>query len=149
MQKLYVLYDSRCELCQRLKNWLLVQRQWIPLALVPAGSAKAQQLFPDLPQIATAEDLVVISDNGEVYLNNHAWIMALYALVEYRAWAYRLSHPLLLPLARQAFDTLSKNRHTLSRLLNVATPENIAAELRTVSLEPCAAPQVTIHDYLK
>src|SRR5580704_14413026 len=115
MQKLYVLYDSRCELCQRLKNWLLGQRQWMPLALLPAGSAKVQQLFPDLPKVATTEDLVVISDEGDVYLNNHAWIMALYALTDYRAWAYRLSHPLLLPLARQAFDALSKNRHTLSR----------------------------------
>jgi len=149
MQKLYVLYDSRCELCQRLKNWLLGQRQWIPLALIAAGSPKAQQLFPDLPKIATNDDLVVISDEGNVYLNNNAWIMALYSLTDYQTWAYRLSHPLLLPLARHAFDTLSKNRHALSRMLTLASPENIAAELRTVSLQPCSVPQTTIHDYLK
>jgi len=41
MTKLYVLYDPKCELCCRLKNWILVQRTWIGIALVPAGSEKA------------------------------------------------------------------------------------------------------------
>ncbi len=149
MQKLYVLYDPKCELCLRLKNWLLIQRQWLPLALVPAGSARAQHLFPDLGQIATANDLVVITDEGHVYLNNHAWIMALYALTDYREWAARLAHPLLLPLARQAFDTLSKNRHAISRWLSDGSPEKIAVELQNVTLEPCSLPEGLVSDYLR
>ncbi len=43
MEKLYVLYDPKCELCERLKDWLLVQRTWLGLSMVPAGSEKAQQ----------------------------------------------------------------------------------------------------------
>ena len=149
MQKLYVLYDPKCELCVRLKNWLLVQRQWLPLALVPAASGRAQQLFPELSQIATPEDLVVITDDGHVYLNNHAWIMALYSLIDYRDWAYRLAHPLLLPLARQAFDTLSKNRHAISRWISAGSPSRIAEELRGVTLEPCSLPEGVVSDYLR
>ena len=38
MEKLYVLYDPKCELCERLKDWLLVQRTWLGLCMVPAGS---------------------------------------------------------------------------------------------------------------
>jgi predicted DCC family thiol-disulfide oxidoreductase YuxK len=140
MQKLYVLYDPKCELCCRLKNWILVQRSWIGLAVVEAGSAKAKRLFPELEQVATENDLAVISDDGAVYLNDRAWIMVLYAMVEYRDWAARLTHPLLLPLARQAFATLSKNRHFLSRLLNSENVETIAAALSKVELEPCAMP---------
>jgi hypothetical protein len=79
----------------------------------------------------------VISDEGAVYLNDHAWIMVLYAMVEYREWAARLTHPLLMPLARQAFAALSKNRHFLSSFLST---ETIAAELRRVEIEPCALP---------
>jgi len=150
MEKLYVLYDPKCELCERLKDWLLVQRSWLGLCMVPAGSDKARTLFPELETIASANDLVVISDEGEVYLNDRAWIMALYALEEYRDWACRLSHPLLLPLARQAFATLSRNRYAISRwLIGKYSPERIAGELRKVALQPCSLPAETVSDYLR
>jgi predicted DCC family thiol-disulfide oxidoreductase YuxK len=115
---------------------LLVQRSWIGLSMIPAGSARAKATFPDLEKIARSEDLVVISDAGEVYLNNHAWIMCLYALEEYRDWAIRLASPLLLPLARQAFETLSKNRLALSRWLGSGERETVK-QLSAVALEPC------------
>lgn len=151
MQKLYVLYDPKCELCRRLKDWILVQRSWIGLAVLEAGSEKARRLFPELESIAGKDDLAVISDEGAVYLNNRAWIMVLYAMVEYRDWAARLTHPLLAPLARQAFVTLSKNRHRLSSWLST---ESLANELRKVELEPCAmpaanAPASTVREYLQ
>ena len=141
MEKLYVLYDPKCELCCRLKNWILVQRSWIGIAVLEQGSEKAKRLFPDLERIATKEDLAVISDEGAVYLNDRAWIMVLYAMVEYREWAARLTHPLLMPLARQAFAALSKNRHFISSMLSPENTEALAYELRKVELEPCALPQ--------
>jgi predicted DCC family thiol-disulfide oxidoreductase YuxK len=138
MKTLYVLYDERCAICKRLKEWLLVQRSWIGLSMVPAGSSRAKAMFPALEKIAGSNDLVVISDEGEVYLNNHAWIMCLYALEEYRHWALRLASPLLLPLARQAFDTLSKNRQAISRWASArSTEKEIAEELGNLNLEPC------------
>ncbi len=153
MQKLYVLYDPKCELCCRLKDWLLGQRSWIGLQVIPAGSETARRMFPQLEQIAGQNDLAVISDEGAVYLNDRAWIMVLYALEEYRDWAARLTHPLLMPLARQAYAALSRNRHSLSRWLSSTQPEAIAAELRKVVLEPCALPEdnlpPNIRDYLQ
>lgn len=154
MQKLYVLYDPKCELCCRLRNWILVQRSWIGLALLEQGSDKAKRLFPDLDHIAGQEDLAVISDDGDVYLNNNAWIMVLYAMVNYREWAARLTHPLLMPLARQAFTALSKNRLTISRWLSSESVEGLAGELRGIELEPCAVPSgnattSNVRDYLQ
>ena len=154
MQKLYVLYDPKCELCCRLKDWLQAQRSWIGLVVVPAGSQSARKMFPELEQIASLNDLAVISDEGGVYLNDRAWIMVLYALEEYRDWAARLTHPLLMPLARQAYASLSRNRHCLSRWLSSTEPEAIAAELRNVVLKPCALPEgrmpaPDIRDYLQ
>jgi predicted DCC family thiol-disulfide oxidoreductase YuxK len=153
MEKLYVIYDPKCELCCRLKNWILVQRSWIGLALLEQGSEKARRLFPELDRVATKEDLAVISDEGAVYLNDRAWIMVMYAMVEYREWAARLTHPVLMPLARQAFAALSKNRHWLSKMLSAEDPEAIAGELRRVELEPCAlpaggSPVSTVREYL-
>src|SRR5262245_47572333 len=138
MEKLYVLYDPRCELCRRLKDWLLVQRTWLELCMVQAGSEKAKEMFPELEHIASTNDLAVVSDEGHVYLNNNAWIMVLYALEEYRDWACLLAQPLLVPLARQAFAAISRNRYAISRWLNTGRPEVIANELRRVHLEPCA-----------
>lgn len=140
MEKLYVLYDPKCELCCRLKNWILVQRSWLGIALIEQGSEKARRLFPGLERIATKEDLAVISDEGAVYLNDRAWIMVMYAMLEYRDWAARLTHPLLMPLARQAFAALSKNRHFISSMLSPENTEALAAELRNVELEPCTLP---------
>jgi predicted DCC family thiol-disulfide oxidoreductase YuxK len=148
VEKLYVLYDPRCELCRRLKDWLLVQRSWLGLSMVPAGSEKAKKMFPELDQIATCNDLAVISDEGQVYLNDRAWIMVMYALKEYRDWASRLAHPLLMPLARQAFSALSRNRRLISRWLSATDPETIASELRSVPLDPCM-PEGNISDYLR
>jgi predicted DCC family thiol-disulfide oxidoreductase YuxK len=155
MQKLYVLYDPKCELCCRLKNWILVQRSWVEIAVMEAGSEKARRLFPELESIAGRDDLAVISDEGAVYLNDRAWIMVMYAMVDYRDWATRLAHPLLMPLARQAFAALSKNRHLLSRMLSSEDTEMIASELRHVELEPCAMPSASaaplsnVRDYLQ
>lgn len=136
MKNLYVLYDERCAICKRLRDWLLVQRSWIGLSMIAAGSPRAKALFPGLEKIASASDLVAISDAGEVYLNNHAWIMCLYALEDYRDWALRLASPLLLPLARQAWETLSKNRQAISRWIG-SSEQQLATELKGVRLEPC------------
>jgi predicted DCC family thiol-disulfide oxidoreductase YuxK len=149
VEKLYVLYDPKCELCERLKDWLLIQRTWLGLCMVPAGSEKAQTMFPELQQVASCNDLVVVSDDGQVYLNNSAWIMTIYALEDYREWAYRLAHPVIAPFARQAFEMISKNRHTISRWLSHDRPEEIAGELRKVPLAPCAVPGETVSDYLR
>src|SRR5579864_8706765 len=57
MNTLYLLYDERCALCKQLKEWLLVQRSWIGLSMIPAGSPRARAMFPALDRIAGANDL--------------------------------------------------------------------------------------------
>src|SRR5262249_17766303 len=113
------------------------------------GSERAQKMFPELEKIATCNDLAVVSDEGEVYLNNSAWIMVLYALEDYRDWACRLAHPLLAPFARQAWEMISRNRYTISRWLSHGGPEEIAGELRKVPLRACAKNAATVRDYLR
>jgi predicted DCC family thiol-disulfide oxidoreductase YuxK len=141
-----VLYDPKCELCSRLKGWLLVQRSWLGLSMIPAGSEKAERMFPGVKDLAGCNDLVVISDEGDVYLNNSAWIMALYALEDYRDWACRLAHPLVMPFARQAFEIVSRNRYAISRWLG---PEAMASDLSKVRLSACDLPAARIADYLE
>jgi predicted DCC family thiol-disulfide oxidoreductase YuxK len=150
MRRLYVLYDSRCELCCRLAQWLCEQEAWLEVEVLPASAPRVRQMFPVLETITSGDDLVVVSDEGEVYLGDRAWIMCLFALVKYRKLSRRLAHPLLLPLARQAYEALSRNRYVISRWLRRRSAEEVASELGRIGLPPCAYPtKETISDYLR
>ncbi len=139
MEKLYVLYDARCGLCSWARRWLAQQPAHLQLVFIPAGSALAARLFPGLERPGeSVEELVVVSDEGGVYHEGNAWIMCLFALEEYRDWANRLAHPLLRPLARQAFTLLSGQRSRISRWLKLASEREIAEALSRVSAPACA-----------
>jgi predicted DCC family thiol-disulfide oxidoreductase YuxK len=138
VESLYVLYDAQCGLCSWAKRWLMRQPALIDLKFIPAGSAVAGRLFPGLDRPGEAPDeLVVVSDDGAVYRNGSAWIMCLFALEGYREWANRLAHPLLRPLARQAFALLSKQRSRISRWLALASEVEIAETLSQVNAPIC------------
>ena len=69
--------------------------------------------------------------------------MCLFALEGYREWSNRLSHPLLRPLARQAFSLLSKERSRVSRWLSLASEVEIAETLSQINVPACT-PQPSI-----
>ncbi len=133
MRYLYVLYDPACGLCTYIRSWLQRQNAYLPLRLVAAGSIEARQLFPTVG----AHELAVIADTGEAWIGDHAWIMCLWALRDYRAWSLRLARPSLLPFARQAFAAVSRNREALSQLLGLHSETEVQERLREVMLPPC------------
>lgn len=116
INKLTVFYDPHCGFCVNCALWLESQTQIIALELLATGSEEARRRYP---QVTFDDDLTVISDCGGIYRGADAWIMTLYALAEYRTWSYRFTSPLLKPLARNAFELLSKNRRALSNLLGL------------------------------
>jgi predicted DCC family thiol-disulfide oxidoreductase YuxK len=119
IQTLTVIYDPRCGLCTRIKDWLARQPAYVALRLLAAGSIEALAQFPTIP----AGELAVVSDSGQVWRGDNAWIICLWALCEYRQWATRLASPMLRPLARQAFAAVSQHR--------------LAFSLSEVILPPC------------
>ena len=110
MQTLTVLYDARCQLCRRIRSWLEQQPAYVRLEFVAAGSDEARRRFPNLDQGAALEELTVVSDTGDVYAGAQGWLMCLWALRDYRAWALRLSTPALMPQARRVITWASQNR---------------------------------------
>jgi predicted DCC family thiol-disulfide oxidoreductase YuxK len=135
MQSVTVFYDADCGLCTRIKGWLLLQPKWIAMHLVP--SSEAPRLYPSLAGLD--EELIVISDEGGVYLDNHAWLICLFALKRYRGWAVRLSRPALAPLAREAFALLSSNRLRISQFLASLSDSALGAELKAAPAPRCHA----------
>lgn len=135
MRFLTVVYDPECGLCTRLSQWLGHQPKFIALRLLPANVAA--RVYPSLAPRIARQEIVVVSDRGEVYLGDHAWLMCLFALRHYRSWATRLSRPSLLPLARSAFAVLSANRRRVSKWLRLMSDAELTEQLRAVNPPRC------------
>lgn len=128
-----VVYDAACGLCTRLKAWIAEQVPLVRVRFVASGSPEARQSFPQLPP----EELAVIADTGEVWLGNRAWIVCLWALRDYRDLSFRLTSPLLLLMAREAFAVLSANRGAVSDMLNLRSERDLEQQLRNVVVPKC------------
>jgi len=128
-----VVYDASCGLCTRAKEWITQQTPLVDVQFVAADSATSRKRFPQL----AAEELAVVADTGEVWFGDHAWIVCLWALRDFRDLAFRLTSPLLLLMAREAFTLVSKNRHAVSRLLSLESEREIEQQLRTVVALKC------------
>lgn len=122
MTTLHVLYDGECPLCQRCRAWLAAQSAYFTLRFTPYQQAVFDRRFQGVDSLRPDQEMLVISDTGDIWQGAHAWIMCLWALREYRPWALRLSRPGLQPLARKIVAALSKNRRRLSIWL--PTPAN-------------------------
>jgi len=143
MRRLYVLYDRRCGLCSWARRWAQRQRAFLDLTFIPSGSELACRMFPGLTQPGEPFELIAVNDEGGVYRDSHAWIMCLYALEEYRELSFRLARPILLPLARQAFALVSKQRSRLSRWLNIVSDEEVADALSLAGPPACETVNAT------
>lgn len=117
MRNLFILFDANCGFCRSCKLWLQSQRQIISLTFVEANSYDAHRLFPVLNHGETLGELTVISDIGGVYHGTKAWLICLWALKEYRAWANTLATPELMPIAKKFITMISDNRKTISKLV--------------------------------
>jgi len=135
MRYLTVFYDPNCGLCSRVGTWLLAQPRLLGLRVAPSSSLA--RIYPELAARGLRDELIVVSDEGAVYLGDRAWLMCLYALKCYRQWAQRLARPALLPFARQAFTILSANRHRVSKWLGLLSDGELEAELRNIQAPRC------------
>jgi predicted DCC family thiol-disulfide oxidoreductase YuxK len=107
-QSLTVLYDERCRLCRRCRDWLLTQPCFLRVELLAAGSPGARARYGAVPWLGS--ELVAVDDRGRVWVGPAAFLTCLWATVRFRAWSYRLAGPSLAPLASHFFRLISKRR---------------------------------------
>ena len=112
---LTVLYDASCAFCVRAAEWLAAQEAYVQLRLLPADCEEAQLRFGMVPWLG--QQLVVVSADGRVWAGSAAFLMCLWALVDYRSWASGLSSPGLAPMAERFFRIVSARRHRLAALV--------------------------------
>jgi predicted DCC family thiol-disulfide oxidoreductase YuxK len=113
-----VLYDQACALCLRCRAWLEVEEQIVPLSFMASQSREAHERYGAVPWLG--EELVVVSDEGDVWAGPAAFLVCLWALARWREWSWRLSGPELAPLAERFFHALSSRRGKIAAMLREA-----------------------------
>lgn len=125
---LTVVYDDRCQLCQRCRGWLQNAAQLVPLAFVAASDGPGiHQLGLDAAALPVGDELIVVGHTAPgqaqlIWVGPDAFITCLWALAEHRQLAGRLQKPAMRPLAKRAFHALSLGRGTLSNVLAGIAP---------------------------
>jgi len=108
MNALTVLYDPFCPTCSRARSWLESHDQLVRIDFVAAGSVEAKDAFPQLDHVRTLSEITVVADDGEVFVDDKAWVICLWALRDYRLAASLMTTPALYPLARKVIARVSK-----------------------------------------
>ncbi len=119
MRGLFVLYDGTCGFCIKCAAWLNTQAQLVPLRCLSAADPEVQEIFWGARRPGE-DELVVVDAEGGVYRGGDAFLMALWALRDYRKWARRLARPALRPFARGLFELVSSNRKNFIGLFGFA-----------------------------
>lgn len=122
MNQLTVYYDGACSLCFRIKSWLAGEPQIVRLHFIDRRSDSGRGVLEGAGLAVGPDDLVVVSDDGEVWAGDDAWLMVLYALDDFRLWSYRLATPEYRPLLRRMVGLLSRHRIGLGRWLDRSLP---------------------------
>ena len=108
---LTVLYDERCPLCRRLRQWLGEQPTLRPISFVAASSPEARARFPQLDHERTTRMLTVVASDGAVYESERAWLMCGWVLPSWRPTAEHLGTGVRLQLVRVATRLVDGYRH--------------------------------------
>jgi hypothetical protein len=96
VRRIVVLYDAGCPICRTARDWLVSEPALVPVDCVPAGSDAARSRFPGLDHPRTLRDVTVLAERAggyDVYTQDGAWLMCLWALERYRPTALRLARP--------------------------------------------------------
>jgi predicted DCC family thiol-disulfide oxidoreductase YuxK len=111
---LEILFDPGCALCRRCVHWMQHQASYVPLRFTACTGQEARQRYGDIPWLG--DELVVVSDAGEVWVGPAGFLTCLWALEDYREWSFRLAGPAFAPLAERFFMALSHRRRALAFL---------------------------------
>jgi predicted DCC family thiol-disulfide oxidoreductase YuxK len=126
-----VVYDETCELCRHARRWLEGQKTYVPLQFAAAQDPNTKARFGAVPWLG--EELVVVADDGRVWVGPAAFITAMWATKRYRNWSYRLSGDTFSGLARHVFHTVTAERGRISGLLRHHTCDGDSCAIPTTA----------------
>ncbi|GHC57569.1 thiol-disulfide oxidoreductase DCC family protein [Roseibacillus persicicus] len=141
MQTLTIFHDPGCGLCHNFHRWLLSQKAYLTIEFVAYDSEEARTRFPLIAELDAGAEIVVLADDGRWWQGPPAWLTCLWALKDYRKFAFLLAAPSLRPMVERTCHLLSENRFKVSQLLRLRPEELgsiVAAYQPSCSTDACA-----------
>lgn len=114
--KIEVFYDGRCGMCCSFHEWINRQPRAYRIDFIPYQSPDAEKVFPGIGTLDPAREMIVRTDDGNIYRGAEAWVLCLYSCTNHQVAAKKLASPGMLSVAIRACRVLAANRHSLSKV---------------------------------
>jgi predicted DCC family thiol-disulfide oxidoreductase YuxK len=137
IKSIEVYYDGRCGMCCSFHEWINRQPRAFKIEFIPYQSPHAEQKFPGLGTLDPAREMVVRTNDNEIFRGAEAWVLCLYSCSNHQAAARKLGGPALLPLAIHACRVLAANRHALSKVFFRSKDKKVRQELHQMDVATC------------
>ena len=111
IKRIEVYYDGRCGMCCSFHEWINRQPRAYSIEFIPYQAARAEQIFPGVGRLDPAREMIVRTDENEIFRGAEAWVLCLYSCSNHQTAAQRLAGPTLLPIAIHSCRLLAANRH--------------------------------------
>lgn len=111
-----VYYDGRCGMCCTFHEWVNAQERRYEVRFIAYQDERAEEWFPGVRELEPDKEMVVRTDNGDVFQAAEGWVLCLLSCVKYESLARKLATPLFLPLAQKTCHALAARRHKLSKI---------------------------------
>lgn len=137
IQHIEVYYDGRCAICCTFHEWVNRQERLFPVRFIAYQSEQAELLFPGVTSMDPEGDMIVRTNEGDVFRAAEGWVLCLLSCQKYQKYARRLASPQLLPLAKKCCHLIASNRLTLSKILFGKKDQALAREIHEMPGQGC------------
>lgn len=137
IQNIEVYYDGRCAVCCTFHEWVNRQDRLFPVRFVAYQSEQAEILFPGVTLMDPGRDMIVRTDQRDVFRGAEGWVLCLLSCQRYQKCARRLASPQLLPVARKCCHLIAKNRLSLSKILLGKKSQELAQLIHQMPEQKC------------
>lgn len=133
-----VFYDGRCGMCCSFHEWVNKQSRSYRVDFIPYQSREAEHVFPGIGTLDPAREMIVRTDEGQIFRGAEAWVLCLNSCANYQAAARKLASPGLIAVAVRACRLLAANRHSLSKVFFRGKDKEVRGTLHNMPTPECA-----------
>jgi predicted DCC family thiol-disulfide oxidoreductase YuxK len=137
VRKVEVFYDGRCGRCCTFHEWINRQPRTCEIEFIPYQAAKANEIFPGIEVLDPAKEMIVRTDQNEIYRAAEAWVLCLYSCANQQGLARRLASPTLLKIAIRTCRILAENRQSLSKVFFNKKDKEVKKALHQMQAPDC------------
>lgn len=132
-----VYYDGHCGMCCTFHEWVNEQERAFQVRFIAYQDPLAEELFPEIHTLEPDREMIVRTQDGQLYFGAEGWVLCLFCCQKYQGVARRMAGPALLPLAKKACHALAARRHKVSKIFFRKKDREVAEELHQMEPEEC------------